>query len=106
MNSIHSKKISKTTQKKNENLDNKRKENNKTPKKMSSIYVPSKHNFTSLPDLKKKKPKKFVPRSTSTSKSKSKTGEETKLTYKLHVPKLQSIDETRQIVSKFENIQG
>jgi hypothetical protein len=54
MNSIRSKKISKTTQKKKkENLDNKRKENNNTEKKMSSLYVPSKHNFTSLPPPKK-----------------------------------------------------
>jgi hypothetical protein len=57
------------TEEKKENLDNKRKENNKTQKKMSSIYVPSEHNFTSLPHLKKpKKPEKSVPRSTSTSK--------------------------------------
>jgi hypothetical protein len=89
------------------NLDNKRKENNKTQKKMSRLYVPSKHNFKSLPPPKKKnKPKKSAPRSTSTSKSKSKIREETKSTCKLHVPKLQSIDETRQILSKFENIQG
>ncbi len=57
MNSIHSKKISKTTQKKKENLDNKRKDNNNSQKKMSSLYVPSKHKLHKLAPTKKRKKK-------------------------------------------------
>jgi hypothetical protein len=76
-------------------------------KKMSSLYVPSKHNFTSLPHPKKEKSlKNLHPDQLRQAKANPKSVKKQQSTYKLHVPKLQSIDETRQILSKFQNIQG